>query len=156
MKISIHNYSEGKQEFVYLNISPNAQLEDVEEELTKLGFEINDIEYMVVERQTKNKLMQMHDYDKDDYLLIVNGNVWAISGNDNFYDIDEVAPPPIPKDAQVMVVKVLTIKKEDISWLVIAPFGGLDFLDMISIGLIISLSYPILSCLAFKNSIKFR
>jgi len=115
MKISIHNYSEGKQEFVYLNISPNAQLEDVEEELTKLGFEINDIEYMVVERQTKNKLMQMHDYDKDDYLLIVNGNVWAISGNDDFYDIDEVAPPPIPKNAQVMVVKVLTIKKEDIS-----------------------------------------
>ena len=60
-------------------------------------------------------LMQMHDYDKDDYLLIVNGNVWAVSGNDEFYDIEDVVPPPIPEDAQVMVVKVLSIKREDIS-----------------------------------------
>ena len=61
------------------------------------------------------KLQQMHDYDQDDYILIVDGNVWAVSGNDDFYDIDEVAPPPIPDDAVVMVVKVLTIEKEDIS-----------------------------------------
>tara|TARA_R100000995_G_scaffold27381_1_gene11942 strand:- start:834 stop:1100 length:267 start_codon:yes stop_codon:yes gene_type:complete len=70
---------------------------------------------MLFDENKYGKLEQMHDYDKDDYLLIVNGNVWATSGNDDFYDIDEVAPPPIPKDAQVMVVKVLTIKKEDIS-----------------------------------------
>ena len=61
------------------------------------------------------KLEQMHDYDKDDYILIVNGEVWAVSGNDDFYDIDEVAPPPIPDDAVVMVVKVLTIEQGDIS-----------------------------------------
>ena len=70
---------------------------------------------MLFDENKYGKLEQMHDYDKDDYLLIVNGEVWAVSGNDDFYDIDEVAPPPIPEDAQVMVVKVLTIKKEDIS-----------------------------------------
>lgn len=56
----------------------------------------------------ENQLIQIHDYEKDDYLLIVNGNVWAISGNEDFYDIDEVAPPPIPEDAQVMVIKVVS------------------------------------------------
>ena len=66
-------------------------------------------------KMNNTDLMQMHDYDKDDYLLIVNGNVWAISGNDEFYDIEDVAPPPIPEHAQVMVVKVLSIKREDIS-----------------------------------------
>lgn len=70
---------------------------------------------MFNENKVYGKLEQMHDYDQDDYILIVDGNVWAVSGNDDFYDIDEVAPPPIPDDAVVMVVKVLTIKKEDIS-----------------------------------------
>ena len=70
---------------------------------------------MLFDENKYGKLEQMHDYDKDDYILIVDGNVWAVSGNDDFYDIDEVAPPPIPDDAVVMVVKVLTIKKEDIS-----------------------------------------
>ena len=69
---------------------------------------------MLFDENKYGKLEQMHDYDKDDYILIVDGNVWAVSGNDDFYDIDEVAPPPIPDDAVVMVVKVLTIKKEDI------------------------------------------
>jgi hypothetical protein len=112
MKISIHNYITSTHQFVTL---PD-DTKDVEEELTKRGFKINNIEYMVLDSFMDNSnLMQMHDYDKDDYLLIVNGEVWAVSGNDDFYDIDEVAPPPIPEDAQVMVVKVLTIKKEDIS-----------------------------------------
>jgi len=70
---------------------------------------------MFNENKVYGKLQQMHDYDQDDYILIVDGNVWAVSGNDDFYDIDEVAPPPIPDDAVVMVVKVLTIEKEDIS-----------------------------------------
>jgi hypothetical protein len=70
---------------------------------------------MLYDENKYGKLEQMHDYDKDDYILIVDGNVWAVSGNDDFYDIDEVAPPPIPDDAVVAVVKVLAIKKEDIS-----------------------------------------
>ena len=70
---------------------------------------------MLFDENKYGKLEQMHDYDKDDYLLIVNGEIWGVSGNDDFYDIDEVAPPPIPDDAVVMVVNVLTIKKEDIS-----------------------------------------
>tara|TARA_B100000513_G_scaffold191674_1_gene117249 strand:+ start:182 stop:520 length:339 start_codon:yes stop_codon:yes gene_type:complete len=111
MKISIHNYITSTHQFVTL---PD-DTKDVEKELTKRGFEINNIQYMVLDSFMDNSnLMQMHDYDKDDYLLIVNGEVWAVSGNEDFYDIDEVAPPPIPKDAQVMVVKVLTIKKEEI------------------------------------------
>ena len=69
---------------------------------------------MLYDENKYGKLEQMHDYDKDDYILIVDGNVWAVSGNDDFYDIDEVAPPPIPDDAVVAVVKVLTIKKEEI------------------------------------------
>ena len=70
---------------------------------------------MLYDENKYGKLEQMHDYDKDDYILIVDGNVWAVSGNDDFYDIDEVAPPPIPDDAVVAVVKFLAIKKEDIS-----------------------------------------
>lgn len=111
MKISIHNYTMGTQLFVDL---PDDTI-DVEEALTKHGYNINNIEYMVLPSVNNRNLMEMHDYDKDDYILIVNGNVWAVSGNDDFYDIDEVAPPPIPDNAQVMVVKVLTMKKEDIS-----------------------------------------
>ena len=111
MKISIHNYITSTQLFVDL---PD-DTKDVEDELTKLGYDINNIQYMVLPSVNNGNLMEMHDYDKDDYILIVNGNVWAVSGNDDFYDIDEVAPPPIPNDAVVMVVKVLTIEKEDIS-----------------------------------------
>ena len=110
MKISIHNYITSTQLFVDL---PD-DTKDVEDELTKLGYDINNIQYMVLPSVNNADLMQMHDYDKDDYLLIVNGNVWAVSGNDEFYDIEDVVPPPIPEDAQVMVVKVLTINREDI------------------------------------------
>ena len=110
MKISIHNYITSTQQFVDL---PD-DTKDVEDELTKLGYDINNIQYMVLPSVNNADLMQMHDYDKDDYLLIVNGNVWAVSGNDEFYDIEDVVPPPIPEDAQVMVVKVLTLNREDI------------------------------------------
>ena len=110
MKISIHNYITSTHQFVTL---PD-DTKDVEDELTKLGYDINNIQYMVLPSVNNADLMQMHDYDKDDYLLIVNGNVWAVSGNDEFYDIEDVVPPPIPEQAQVMVVKVLTINREDI------------------------------------------
>jgi len=58
-------------------------------------------------------LEQMHDYDKDDEILIVDGNVWAV--NDKESVTGRNGPiPEIPDDAVVMLVKVLTIKKEDI------------------------------------------
>lgn len=62
---------------------------------------------MLFDENKYGKLEQMHDYDKDDEILIVDGNVWAVN--------DEEDTPQIPDDAVVMLVKVLTIKKEDIS-----------------------------------------
>jgi len=44
MKISIHNYTMGTQEFVNL---PD-DIKNVEDELTKLGYNIKNIEYMVL------------------------------------------------------------------------------------------------------------
>tara|TARA_R100001126_G_scaffold42862_1_gene24145 strand:+ start:3315 stop:3506 length:192 start_codon:yes stop_codon:yes gene_type:complete len=63
MKISIHNYITSTHQFVTL---PD-DTKDVEKELTKRGFEINNIQYMVLDSFMDNSnLMQMHDYDKDD------------------------------------------------------------------------------------------
>ena len=103
MKISIHNYITSTQQFVDI---PD-DTKDVEEELTKRGFEINNIEYMVLPSVNNADLMQMHDYDKDDYLLIVNGNLWAVSGNDDFFDMPELEIDPIPEGADVTIVKVV-------------------------------------------------
>ena len=109
MKISIHHYITSTQQFVDL---PD-DTKDVEDELTKLGYDINNIQYIVLPSVNNADLMQMHDYDKDDYLLIVNGNVWAVSGNDEFYEIEDVAPPQITDDAQGMVDKVRTNEHEE-------------------------------------------
>ena len=56
--------------------------------------------------------ISIHNYEIDDYLLIVDGEIWAVSGNDEFYDVKEFAPPPIPDGAQVMCVRVMPYHKE--------------------------------------------
>lgn len=50
---------------------------------------------------------EIHHYDVDDYLLMVNGQVWAVSGNDEFYDMPELEIDPIPEGADVTIVKVV-------------------------------------------------
>ena len=55
----------------------------------------------------KGLKMEIHDYDVDDYLLMVNGQVWAVSGNDEFYDMPELEIDPIPEGADVTIVKVV-------------------------------------------------
>jgi len=47
---------------------------------------------------------EIHSYEEDDYLLIVNGEVLAVSGNSDFY---EVVPKVIPEHAKVTCVKVV-------------------------------------------------
>ena len=47
MKISIHNYTMGTQELVNL---PD-DIKDVADELTKLGYNIKNIEYMVLPQE---------------------------------------------------------------------------------------------------------
>ena len=107
MKISINNHATSTHEVVEL---PDG-VRDIEGELSQLGFPINDITYMVLGRE-KTAFTQIHNYEIDDYLLIVNGEIWAVSGNDEFYDVEEVAPPPIPDGAQVMCVRVMPYHKE--------------------------------------------
>tara|TARA_R110002012_G_scaffold10811_3_gene48948 strand:- start:1808 stop:1978 length:171 start_codon:yes stop_codon:yes gene_type:complete len=51
--------------------------------------------------------MEIHDYDVDDYLLMVNGQVWAVSGNTDFFDMPELEIDPIPDGADVTIVKVV-------------------------------------------------
>jgi hypothetical protein len=48
-KISIHNYITSTQEFIDLS----DDIKDVEEELTKLGYDINNIQYMVMPSEDK-------------------------------------------------------------------------------------------------------
>ena len=55
----------------------------------------------------KGLKMEIHDYDVDDYLLMVNGQVWAVSGNTDFFDMPELKIDPIPEGADVTIVKVV-------------------------------------------------
>ena len=55
----------------------------------------------------KGLKMEIHDYDVDDYLLMVNGQVWAVSGNTDFFDMPELEIDPIPEGADVTIVKVV-------------------------------------------------
>tara|TARA_R110002020_G_scaffold236046_1_gene448335 strand:- start:1508 stop:1711 length:204 start_codon:yes stop_codon:yes gene_type:complete len=55
----------------------------------------------------KGLKMEIHDYDVDDYLLMVNGQVWAVSGNTDFFDMPELEIDPIPDGADVTIVKVV-------------------------------------------------
>ena len=59
--------------------------------------------------------MEIHEYEIGDYLLIVNGKIWGISGNDEFYDIEETSPKPMPMDCKAIVIKVVENKLETIS-----------------------------------------
>ena len=49
---------------------------------------------------------EIHTFDIDDYLLIVNGEIWSVSGNSDF-SLNLITPKAIPKYAKVTCVKIV-------------------------------------------------
>lgn len=78
--ISIHNYSIGQQEFITVDDSIVDDCDTLEDYLTKRYNNLSNIEYMVIADMTN---------EIDDYLLIRNDEVIAVSGNSDFDGIEQ-------------------------------------------------------------------
>ena len=138
MKISIHNYVDSKHEMI--NIPNDTEDEEIETELSKLGYSLSNIEYMVIpndeeEYMNKEKLMdelehfesdvlqkikdfkdmtfalnnpkEIHNYEVDDYLLVVNGEIREVSGNTDFDEKDITDKEVLHEDDKATVVQVI-------------------------------------------------
>ena len=76
-----------------------------------------------------NTNTELHLYEEDDYLLIVNGQIWAVSGNNEFYDIEVVPPKPIPENAQVTCVKIIKYDNRQMKLLTIDTRDGIIIIN---------------------------